>query len=70
MSFLKSVGSFMVDAGKGAVREAMMKQERVQNYMERFESLSDEQLLNKMKTSNDEVKLACIQLLKDRGYTK
>lgn len=69
MSFLKSVGSFMADTGKSMVNEAMKKQERIQRQMERLDNLSDEELFKKMKSSsNDEVKLACIQLLKERGY--
>lgn len=70
MSFLKSVGSFAADVGKAAVRDTMQKAERIQAYMDRFDSLSDEQLMKKMKSSSGEAKLACIQLLKNRGYGK
>ena len=68
MSFLKSVGSFVADVGKEAVRDTMRKTERVQEYMDRFDSLSDEQLMKKMKSSSGEAKIACIQLLRNRGY--
>lgn len=68
MSFLKSVGSFVADTGKSMVKDAMEKQERIQRYMERLDKLSDEELFEKMNSSHDEMKMACIQLLKDRGY--
>ena len=68
MSFLKSVGNFVSDAAKEAVNDAMRKQESVQRHMERLERLSDEELIRKMNSSSGEIKLACIQLLKERGY--
>ena len=69
MSFLKSVGSFVADVGKEAVRDTMRKTERVQEYMYKFEDMSDEQLMKRMKTSsNIEIKMACQNLLRQRGY--
>ena len=68
MSFLKSVGNFVSDAAKEAANDVMRKQESIQRHMERLERLSDEELIRKMNSSSGEIKLACIQLLKERGY--
>lgn len=71
MSFLKSVGKVAADAGKTYVDTMKREMEKIEEYIYRFEDLSDEELFKKMRTSsNREMKLACQKILSDRGYGK
>lgn len=64
MGFLDSVGKI---AGS-AMNSMQEKMERIERYKERYDSLSDEELFRKMKSSSGDAKMACIALLKERGY--
>ena len=53
------------EMGYQAVRE---KGERIEHYKERYDRLDDKALYQKWKTSHGDVQLACMFLLKERGY--
>lgn len=72
MGFLEKAGKFALTAGKIAWEGTQRKVATINRYKERFESLSDEELLRKLKSSysSQDERLACEMLLKERGYGK
>lgn len=68
MSFMESLGKAAGRAAKSAYDGLEAKYENIQKYKERNSNLSDEELFKKAKRSSGDEKLACMQLLKERGY--
>lgn len=58
---IKSVGGAVL----GAMQE---KQRKINELKERYDYLSDDQLIRKYKNSSGDVKIACAYLLRERGY--
>ena len=50
------------------VKAAKERKEGIEELKESFDELDDEQLIRRYKSSSGNVKLACLMLLKERGY--
>ncbi|PPK77517.1 hypothetical protein BXY41_11656 [Lacrimispora xylanisolvens] len=68
MSFFESLGKVVGSVAGAACDELQAKNERIQNYKDRHDRLDDESLINKTKSSHGDEKIACMMLLKERGY--
>ena len=55
-------------AGEMGYQAVQEKRERIEHYKERYDRLDDKALYQKWKTSTGDAKLACVFLLKERGY--
>lgn len=64
----KVVGQAAVEQYQKDAKNIQKMKEDAEQYEERFSSLSDEELLRKVKTVSGAKKAACIRLLKARGY--
>lgn len=64
MSFWDSVKG----AAQAAGSYAKSQLDEVEEYKARYESLSDEAIFRKFQNSSGARKLACAQLLKERGF--
>lgn len=64
----KVVGQAAVEQYKEDAKKLQKMKEDAEEYEERFSSLSDEELLRKVKNVSGAKKVACIRLLKARGY--
>lgn len=64
----KVVGQAAVEQYQKDAKNIQKMKVDAEEYEERFSSLSDEELLRKIKTVSGARKVACIRLLKARGY--
>lgn len=56
------------DVAKATGSYAKSQLNEVQEYKERYESLDDDALYRRFKNSSGAKKMACLQLLKERGF--
>lgn len=62
-----SLKDFLKGAAQSAGTYVQSQCESLQEYKDKYESLSDEQLLRKFKSSSGTRRTACLLLLKERG---
>lgn len=55
-------------AGQLGYEALLEKQERIEKYKVRYDHLDDATLFRKLKTTTGDAKLACMLILKERGY--
>ena len=55
-------------AGQMGAQAIQEKQANIERYKLRYERLDDESLIQKYKSSTGDARLACMLLLKERGY--
>lgn len=65
-----SFGDFLIGLGKTIFNNFRVSVERQAAYAREYNDLSDEELFRIGKRGNNDQKLACIRLLKERGYGK
>ena len=71
MSFwdiVKGIGNYAVETMQKEQEKAQSRQETIQRYKERFETYDDEKLLRMHRNSSGYIRIACGQILKERGY--
>ena len=54
--------------GNAAYKTMQENMEQIERYKEQYDSLDDEQLIKRYKSSSGDQKMACAMLLKERGY--
>ena len=59
---------FVKDAAKTAGNYAQSQLGEVQNYKEQYDRLDDDALFRKFRNASGARKIACYQLLKERGF--
>ena len=64
----KVVGNEALDIAQDAMRDMQRKRERIDHYKEIYDRYSDEELKKKLNSTNDERKMAIIELLKERVF--
>lgn len=64
----KKAAQLGASAAKSVADSAKQKVERINMYKERYDTLDDAALIKKFKNSSGEQRMACIMLLRERGY--
>ena len=66
--FAKKAAQLGASAAKSVADSAKQKVERINMYKERYDTLDNAALIKKFKSSSGEQRMACIMLLRERGY--
>lgn len=67
-NIVKGIGNYAVKTMQKKQEKAQDRQETIQRYKERFETYDDEKLLMMHRNSSGCIRIACGQILKERGY--
>jgi hypothetical protein len=68
MGFLDNLGNMAGKAAKSVIDDTNKRVENIQKYKAMYEDYDDSKLISKYKSSSGDEKMACGQLLKERGY--